>query len=242
MSSSLIIVVLSSLFAGAYGQQVGAYSPEVNPPLMWEKCFSGGLCEKINGSVTIDANYRWTHEVGGYNNCKVGSGWNTTFCANNVTCAENCAVEGVDYSTSGVATSGNALTMTLSTVTNSGPRLYLLAPGEAEYEMFKLNQQEFTFDVNLSDIGCGINAALYFSEMDVKGGAAKSNAAGPKYGTGYCDAQCPSGDNFINGAVRHISLAWKFIVLALTLRHFFCPVGQYRQPRHVLQRDGHLGG
>lgn len=47
-----------------------------------------------------------------------------------------------------------------------------------------------------------MNAALYFSEMDASGGSGTYNAAGAKYGTGYCDAQCPSGDNFINGLVR----------------------------------------
>ncbi|KAF8963741.1 cellobiohydrolaseI [Flammula alnicola] len=200
MSPSRSLIALSSLFVAViYGQQIGTNTPEVNPPLLWEECALPGLCQKINGSVTLDANYRWTHNVGGYTNCKNGNTWNTTFCPDPTTCAENCAVEGVNYASSGVYTSGNALTLTLSTVTNSGPRIYLLAADQRTYQTFKLNQHEFTFDVDLSQVACGMNAALYFSEMDPQGGNALTNKAGARYGTGYCDAQCPSGDNFFNG-------------------------------------------
>jgi cellulose 1,4-beta-cellobiosidase len=202
MSPSRSLVAFSSLFlAIVYGQQIGTNTPEINPPLLWEECTLPGHCQQINGSVTIDANYRWTHDVGGITNCKDGNTWNTTICPDPTACAENCAVEGVDYASSGVHTSGNALTMTLSTVTNSGPRLYLLAPDQETYQMFKLNQQEFAFDVDLSQVACGMNAALYFSEMDAQGGSAPTNKAGAKYGPGYCDAQCPSGDNFFDGQV-----------------------------------------
>jgi cellulose 1,4-beta-cellobiosidase len=41
--------------------------------------------------------------------------------------------------------------------------------------------------------------------MDADGGVAKSNGAnkaGPKYGTGYCDAQCPRDIKFINGVAN----------------------------------------
>ncbi|KAF7978952.1 hypothetical protein HWV62_44179 [Athelia sp. TMB] len=200
MAKSLSLVALSSLVALVYGQQIGTNTPEVNPPLTWETCKSGTGCTSVAGSVTIDANYRWTHNVGGYTNCKENSGaWNSTICTTPTSCAQDCAVEGVDYATSGVATSGNALTVTLTTATNSGPRIYLLDPTGEKYQLFQLLQQEFTFDVNLAQVGCGMNAALYFSEMAADGGAAPTNAAGAKYGTGYCDAQCPSGDNFING-------------------------------------------
>lgn len=38
-----------------------------------------------------------------------------------------------------------------------------------------------------------MNGAIYLVEMDEDGGSSKypSNKAGAKYGTGYCDAQCP---------------------------------------------------
>jgi len=61
---------------------------------------------------------------------------------------------------------------------------------ENKYEMFKLLNQEFTFDVDVSNLPCGLNGALYFVEMEADGGMAKhpGNRAGAKYGTGYCDA------------------------------------------------------
>jgi hypothetical protein len=95
-----------------------------------------------------------------------------------------------------------------------------------KYEMFKLKNQEFTFDVDVSGLGpyhdcdqsghrelthvpgCGINGALYFVKMDADGGLAKysTNKAGAPYGTGYCDAQCPRDLKFIAGKVRkHLS-------------------------------------
>jgi hypothetical protein len=75
---------------------------------------------------------------------------------------------------------------------------------DTTYEMFKLApNQEFTFDVDLSNLPCGLNGALYFVSMDADGGLKKysSNKAGAKYGTGYCDAQCPRDLKFINGEV-----------------------------------------
>jgi cellulose 1,4-beta-cellobiosidase len=71
--------------------------------------------------------------------------------------------------------------------------------------MFKFTgNQEFTFDVDLSNLPCGFNGALYFVSMDADGGLSKysTNKAGAKYGTGYCDAQCPRDLKFINGEVH----------------------------------------
>ena len=67
--------------------------------------------------------------------------------------------------------------------------------------MFNLMNREFTFDVDDSTLDCGLNGALYFVEMDADGGLSKypTNKAGAKYGTGYCDAQCPHDVNWING-------------------------------------------
>ena len=72
---------------------------------------------------------------------------------------------------------------------------------ENTYKQFKLKNAEFTFDVDVSDLPCGLNGALYFSAMDADGGMSKypSNKAGAKYGTGYCDAQCPHDIKFIAG-------------------------------------------
>ncbi|KAL5513530.1 hypothetical protein ACEPAH_3929 [Sanghuangporus vaninii] len=67
--------------------------------------------------------------------------------------------------------------------------------------MFHLKNQEFTFDVDMSNLPCGLNGALYFVEMDADGGMARfpTSKAGAKYGTGYCDTQCPHDIKFING-------------------------------------------
>lgn len=83
---------------------------------------------------------------------------------------------------------------------NIGSRVYLLET-ENKYKIFKLNNREFSFDVDMSTLECGINGALYFVEMEADGGSAKypTNKAGAKYGTGYCDAQCPHDIKFIWG-------------------------------------------
>ena len=48
--------------------------------------------------------------------------------------------------------------------------------------------------------------------MEADGGMSKysGNKAGAKYGTGYCDTQCPHDIKFINGEVRTLSQASGF--------------------------------
>lgn len=79
--------------------------------------------------------------------------------------------------TYGVTTSGSALTLkfvTQSAQENVGSRLYLMAPGSTtEYQTFDLINQEFTFDVDVSGLPCGLNGALYFSQMDADGGVVR---------------------------------------------------------------------
>lgn len=72
---------------------------------------------------------------------------------------------------------------------------------ESKYEMFKLKNKEFSVTVDVSQLSCGLNGALYFVEMEEDGGLStgKYNKAGAKYGTGYCDAQCPHDVKFIDG-------------------------------------------
>lgn len=61
--------------------------------------------------------------------------------------------------------------------------------------MFNLIGNEFTFDVDLSQLPCGLNGALYFVSMPAKG----QGTPGAKYGTGYCDAQCARDLKYIDG-------------------------------------------
>ena len=52
------------------------------------------------------------------------------------------------------------------------------------YKMFDLKNQEFTFDVDMSGLPCGLNGALYFSEMAADGG--KAAHAGNNVSTQPC--------------------------------------------------------
>lgn len=196
----------TSLYLAVHAQQVGNNTAEVHPSLTWQKCTSAGSCTSVSGSVVVDANWRWVHSVGGYTNCYTGNTWDATLCPDDETCATNCALDGADYSgTYGVTSSGSSLKLnfvTQSSNKNIGSRLYLLEDDET-YQSFKLLGQEFTFDVDVSKLPCGLNGALYFVSMDLDGGTSKysTNKAGAKYGTGYCDSQCPRDLKFINGEV-----------------------------------------
>ncbi|PPQ99255.1 hypothetical protein CVT24_009300 [Panaeolus cyanescens] len=213
MFPKLALIALTSA-AVTSAQLVGTYQTENHPRLPFQRCTkSGGCVTASNGQVVLDSNWRWTHSKDGYTNCYTGNTWNTTACPNNSACAANCAIEGADYSgTYGITTSGNALTLKFVTNNsngkNVGSRVYLM-DGDTRYELFKLMNQEFTFDVDVSNLPCGLNGALYFSEMDADGGLAKysTNKAGAKYGTGYCDSQCPKDIKWINGLAN--AEGWK---------------------------------
>ena len=199
ISSALVFLALAS---SVFGQQAGTVTPEVHPSLPWQECTASGCTTKSSASVA--ANWRWTHKPGGYSNCYTGTSWDSSACPNGATCAANCALEGADYSgTYGITTSGNALTLRLVTGTNVGSRVYLME-NDTKYQMFNPLGKEFSFDVDVSKLPCGLNGALYFVQMDADGGMAKApgNKAGAKYGTGYCDAQCPRDIKFIDGEVR----------------------------------------
>jgi cellulose 1,4-beta-cellobiosidase len=204
MSQKAILAAFLATLVAA--QQPGELTPEVHPLLPSQKCTTAGGCVTSNTSIVLDANFRWLHNKGGYTNCVV-NGFDPTICPNTTACAANCVLEGVDYSTYGIATSGDALSLNLfvqkANVTSlSSPRVYLME-NNTNYEFFQLLNQEFTFDVDVSNVPCGINGALYFSEMSPTGNANDLNAAGAAYGTGYCDAQCPP-QNFIDGVVRFL--------------------------------------
>ncbi|GKT56113.1 exoglucanase 1 [Colletotrichum tofieldiae] len=186
--------VLLAAITAVSAQQVGTQQSETHPKLSWQKCTSSS-CTAVNGEVVIDANWRWLHETSGTANCYDGNKW-TGKCTTAADCASKCALEGADYAgTYGATTSGNALSLKFVTQhaygKNIGSRLYLMN-SVSKYEMFTLTGNELAFDVDLSQLECGLNGALYFVQMDEDGGMAKysTNKAGAKYGTGYCDAQC----------------------------------------------------
>ena len=114
---------LTALLGVTTAQQVGTQTTETHPKMTWSKCTGKGSCTNVNGEVTIDANWRWVHDKGGYSNCYSGNTWNTTICKDNKSCAANCALDGADYkATYGASTSGNALTLDFVTKGQYGTR------------------------------------------------------------------------------------------------------------------------
>lgn len=197
-------LLFTSILSAVHAQKVGTQQAEDHPSLTWQTCNSGGSCTTVNGEVVIDANWRWLHTVEGYTNCYTGNEWDTSICTSNEVCAEQCALDGAQYSsTYGITTSGNSLRLNFVTQSQQksiGSRLYLM-DDEDTYTLFHLLNREFTFDVDTSELPCGLNGAVYFVSMDADGGVSRypTNEAGAKYGTGYCDSQCPRDLKFING-------------------------------------------
>ena len=206
-SSALLSFALIALH-GVHAQQAGTVTAETHPSLTYETCTESG-CTTVNGQVTLDSNWRWVHDVTGYTNCYTGNTWDATLCPDPTTCATNCALDGADYEgTCGISATGSSLMLNFimdgSGTPNVDSRVYLMK-GKTEYARFNLKNIEFTFDVDISDLPCGLNGAVYFSQMDADGGQARfpTNKAGTKFGTGYCDSQCPQDIKFISGKVRY---------------------------------------
>lgn len=106
------------------------------------------------------------HTVQGATNCYDGNSWDTSICPDGETCAKECCLDGADYQTTyGIQSDGDSLSLKYVTDhaygSNVGSRVYLME-SEDKYQMFELLGNEFTFDVDVSDIGCGLNGALYF--------------------------------------------------------------------------------
>ena len=55
--------------------------------------------------------------------------------------------------------------------------------------MFKLLNQEITFDVDISTTSCGLNAALWMAAAPEDGGKELWGYSGAQYGTGSCSGQ-----------------------------------------------------
>ena len=145
--------------------------------------------------------------MGDFVNCYDGNEWDPKLCPDAATCTDNCAIDGVDKvdwtGTYGITGDKTGITVKFVTKgpysTNIGSRVYLLDESEDKYKMFYLKNKEFTFDVDVSQLPCGLNGALYFVEMAEDGGLSDTNEAGAAYGTGYCDAQCPHDMKWIDG-------------------------------------------
>ncbi|KAL2106259.1 hypothetical protein VUR80DRAFT_6992 [Thermomyces stellatus] len=196
------LFLASSLLGLAAAQSVGE-APEVHPKLTTWKCTVADGCTAQDTAVVIDS---LSHPVHQKDDESLGCGdWgnppNTTVCPDLETCQENCIMEGVeDYESYGIYTDGGELRLRhlRDDGTVASPRVYLLNEEEDKYEMLRLTGMEMSFDVDVSKLPCGMNGALYLSEMEEDGGLSELNTAGPAYGTGYCDAQCYVTP-FVNG-------------------------------------------
>jgi len=182
-----------SLTSLAAAQGVGKEQTETHPRMSWKKCTGKAQCTTVNAEVVIDSNWRWLHDSSG-KNCYDGNEW-TSACSSGTDCASKCLLEGANYGTTyGATVSGDALTLKFVTKhdygTNIGSRFYLMN-GNSKYQMFTLMNNEFTFDVDLSTVECGLNSALYFIAMEEDGGMSSypSNKAGAKYGTGVSEPE-----------------------------------------------------
>lgn len=201
------ILALTGLLAVAAAQQIGK-TPEVHPKLPTQLCTTRHGCVTQQTSVVLDALTHSIQNIKTGASCENSTGFpDQTICPNAQACGRNCAIQGInDYSQHGVTVSGNSMTLHQylninGTETSVSPRVYLLAPGGQNYDLLKLLNQEFTFTVDVSNLPCGMNGALYLSEMSATGGRSSLNPAGAAYGTGYCDAQCPKSA-WINGVAN----------------------------------------
>jgi cellulose 1,4-beta-cellobiosidase len=205
----MLLYVLSLMFGVAVCQQKGSQTQEYHPKMTIQHCTkSGGCQDESPGQITIDSNWRWTHKTGGTTNCYTGNEWDKTICDNVADCTKACALEGVDQQTwqgtYGVHEINGGIQLDFVTQgpysRNVGSRTYYME-SESKYKMWKLVNKEFTFDTDVSQLDCGLNGALYFSELQPDGGMSEyeTNECGAKYGTGYCDAQCPHDMKWIYG-------------------------------------------
>jgi len=186
-------------------QQIG-HTRNVNPKLLTQTCTKKHGCKTQGTYVVLDALSHPIDTKSGAS-CQNSTGRpDTSICPTVGACASHCALEGIDYAQHGVHAHGDELKLYQylninGTETSVSPRLYLLGADGKDYEQPALLNQEFTFTVDVSNLPCGMNGALYLSAMDRTGGRSTLNPAGAAYGTGYCDAQCPD-NGWTNGVAN----------------------------------------
>jgi len=207
MASRFVLAASAALAVRSVVAQQPGSTPENHPALTTYKCTTSGGCVAQKTSLVIDwGNHRLEQADGSA--CPVSN--TSAVCYDDASCNKNCVVQGIDYAKAGVRTSGDAVTLNQYVANGNGgytaasPRVYLLDPSGQEYENVQLTGQELTWDVELSTLPCGMNGALYLSEMAMSGGKSATNP-GAAYGSGYCDAQCPKLTWF-NGTVNNGNL------------------------------------
>jgi len=201
------LVAVAGALLPVAAQQAGNFNPEEHVPFPIQACKKGEACTEEATSLTLDSERRWVHEAeeGSMVPCGGLGAWNETLCPDPETCAWHCALDGVDSKmykeTYGVIGTPDGVRINYVTgKDNVGSRVYVMDGQKEEYKVFKLKNREIAFDIDVSQLECGMNAAIYLVEMQANGGQGNhGNMAGAKYGTGYCDARCPAELKFING-------------------------------------------
>ncbi|KAI4861589.1 glycoside hydrolase family 7 protein [Hypoxylon rubiginosum] len=192
MTTSKLVLSLAAL--GFVAAQKPGSTPDVHPELTTYRCTVADGCAEATNYLVLDSSAHWIHQANNQDlGCgSWGSGPDETACPTKEACAQNCIMEGQsDYKSIGVTTDGASLNMQLIVGANVvSPRIYLLDEAKENYEMMKLTGAEFSFDIEASHLPCGMNSALYLSEMAADGGKSELNPGGAAWGTGYCDAQC----------------------------------------------------
>lgn len=200
---------LGLLLASQAAAQGVGNTLETHPKLATEKCTVQGGCVRQNTSIVLDASFHTLRESNGTALCGgYGAGLSKQLCPDHEACARNCVFDGADYEASGVTVDDeSSITLRMymprgdgGNLTTVSPRVYLLDEQGEDYEVLFVKKGEISFDVDVSNLVCGMNGALYLAEMNKTGARSALNPAGAKYGTGYCDAQCPTLP-FIDGVV-----------------------------------------
>jgi cellulase len=172
--------ILAVLLGLVVAQTPGS-TPEVHPTLQTWQCTKAGGCVSKTSQLVLDALAHTLHQKDNPTlGCIDGNVVNKTICPDEATCAQNCIIEGIsDYSKYGVTTNGSSLLMKqLLDGRTVSPRVYLLEEAGDKYEMLQLTGREFSFDIDSTKLPCGMNGALYLSEMEAAGGRSENNTAG----------------------------------------------------------------
>ncbi len=75
-----------SVIGYATAQHVGYQKQEQHMPFSLTTCSGPSQCQTQQLGITLDSNWRWTHNTAGYQNCYTGNTWDAQFCPNEMAC------------------------------------------------------------------------------------------------------------------------------------------------------------
>lgn len=199
MSFHLLAMMINPILSYSGGMRFNKTTPNHTPlfPIKIEG-------KVLNTSLTIDSNWRRVHlKNDDTKSCFNETGlWN---CLDYKTCIDTCLIDGItmpewkeSFNIEIIHENDSSkvqLGLPSSRDAKSGPRLLLLDESQRKYQPFNLLNKKVSFTVDTSKVGCGLNGALYFTNMDLINNI--SDAAGPSYGMGYSDAQIPTDYKYL---------------------------------------------